>query len=202
MREQTHSAYMQIVKTTAEQVTGVRGQRTTIESVIPVGRYREREARGRAWKAQNYGRGENRRGEERGWGEIAQRHASAIKYLKNTAKIKFCFFFNVKGQSEFLKKKEFQFISLFFTAVHVWPYKSVSRRLSNSSVPRCFCIQQLHSWYQVLSACGAADWAEYPMCSVEKGKMGNGLFKLNLREMEGNNFLVWELSSSRQNKTL
>lgn len=64
-REQTHIAYMQTVntKTTTERVIGARGQCTTMESVIPVGRYRER-ARGwreRARKAQNY----RRRGEER-----------------------------------------------------------------------------------------------------------------------------------------
>lgn len=71
-REQTHTAYMQILdtKTTTEQVIGVRGQRTTMESVIPVGWYREREreqeGRGeRARKAQNYRkRGEDRRGTE------------------------------------------------------------------------------------------------------------------------------------------
>lgn len=63
-REQTHIAYMQTVntKTTTEWVIGARGQCTTMESVIPVGRYRER-ARGwgeRARKAQNY----RRRGED------------------------------------------------------------------------------------------------------------------------------------------
>lgn len=72
-REQTHTAYMQIVNTKTERVLGARGHRTTMESVILGGREGEREGGGvRVRKTQNYRRGEERTGGEGKGGEAMQ----------------------------------------------------------------------------------------------------------------------------------